>query len=382
MKSCGSILAAIALLTSLAAVPASAQRAPVHAGRPVAQVLRELQTPTLRIIFSSDLVPATLLVKSEPTASQPQQMALQILLPHGLTLAPGPRGRLLVVALTRESPSAPQLRAPDAPRGQPAATPVASPDHIRIEERVEVTERLEDDRASPAVYTLEPVTIQEQAGGFEDVRRALQLLPGVAATNDRDGKMSVRGAGPEHNILVVDGVQIHNPHRLGEFTSSFLNPATTASVSLDASGLQARHGGRLSSVTVIETRDGRTDCRLAFSGSMGLTNGDVLLEGRLPNTTTGSWWASARGTYYSALMERFGDAVPGFADAQVKVSVRPTRTTRLTAFGLVGRETASEPAQSSDAGLADGGASPGGSGAPELRTGGDQSLGPAPATRD
>ena len=369
-------LAAITFLISFAVVPASAQRAPVYAGRPVAQVLRELQTPTFRIIFSNDLVPATLLVTNEPTASQPRQAALQILLPHGLTLAPGPRGRLLVVALTRESPSAPRPRAPDTPRGQSAATPVESPDHIRIEERVEVTERLEDGRANPAVYTLEPMTIQEQAGGFEDVRRALQLLPGVAATNDRDGKMSVRGAGPEHNMLVVDGVQIHNPHRLGEFTSSFLNPATTASVTLDPSGLDARHGGRLSSVTLIETRDGRMDRRLAFSGSMGLTSGDVLLEGRLPKTATGSWWATARGTYYSALMERFGDAVPGFADAQVKLSVRPTRTTRLTAFGLVGRETAREPVQSSEAGLANGGASAGGGGAPELRTDGDQSLGP------
>jgi hypothetical protein len=376
MKSCGSALAFITLLTLYAALPANAQRAPAFAGRPVGQVLRELQTPTFRIIFSSDLVPATLLVKTEPTASRPQQIALQILLPHGLTLVPGPRGRLLVVALTRESPPAPQPVTADVPRDKSAATSVELPDNIRIEERVEVSDRLEDQRTKPAVYTLEPGTIQEQAGAFEDVRRALQLLPGVAGTNDRDGKMSVRGAGPEHNILVVDGVQIHNPHRLGEFTSSFLNPATTASVALDASGLDARHGGRLSSVTIIETRDGRRDRRLGLSGSLGLTSGDVLLEGRLPNTATGSWWATARGTYYSALMERFGDAVPGFADTQVKLSVRPTRTTRLTAFGLVGRETAREPAQSSDAGLPDSGASPGGNGAPELRTDGDQSLGP------
>ena len=187
--------------------------------------------------------------------------------------------------------------------------------------------------------------------------RALQVLPGAAATNDRDGKLAVRGAGPEHNILVVDGVQIHNPHRLGEFITSFLNPSTTASVALDASGLDASHGGRLSSVTIIETRDGRRDRRLAVSGSVGLTSGDVLLEGRLPNTATGSWWASARGTYYRALMDRFGDAVPGFGDAQFKVTVRPTRNTRLTAFALVGRETARELGTEPDVGVVGGSAS-------------------------
>ena len=136
-------------------------------------------------------------------------------------------------------------------------------------------------------------------------------------------RSAVRGAGPEHNVIVLDGVQIHNPHRLGEFTSSFLNPATAASVALDASGLEARHGGRLSSVTVIETRNGRSDRRLAFSGSLGLTSGDVLVEGRLPKTETGTWWAGARGTYDRALMDRFGDAVPGFGDVQFKLSVRP-----------------------------------------------------------
>ena len=120
--------------------------------------------------------------------------------------------------------------------------------------------------------------------------RTLQVLPGVAATNDRDAKDGRRGGGPEHNVIVLDGVQIHNPHRLGEFTSSFLNPATAASVALDASGLEARHGGRLSSVTIIQTRDGRSDRRLAVSGSLGLTSGDILLEGRLPNTATGSSW--------------------------------------------------------------------------------------------
>ena len=198
----------------------------------------------------------------------------------------------------------------------------------------------------------------------------LQVLPGAAATNDRDGKMAVRGAGPEHNVIVLDGVQIHNPHRLGEFTSSFLNPATAASVSLDASGLDARHGGRLSSVTVIETRDGRRDRRLAFSGSLGLTSGDVLLEGRLPNTETGSWWAGARGTYYRALMSRFGDAVPGFGDAQFKLSVRPTRRTRLAVFGLLGRETARELAGEPDVGLAGGGSTAvnGGGSQPQTNT--------------
>ena len=207
-----------------------------------------------------------------------------------------------------------------------------------------MTDRLESDDAQPNVYTLAPVTIQETAGGLEDVLRALQVLPGAAATNDRDGKLAVRGAGPEHNMVVVDGVQIHNPYRLGTFTSSFLNPATAASVKLDPSGLDARYGGRLSSVTIIDLRDGVSDRALAVSGSLGLMAGDLLLEGRLPGNAGASWWATARGTYYRPLFNRLSDdPVPGFADAQFKMTLLPTARTRLTVFGLVGREMACEP---------------------------------------
>ena len=182
------------------------------------------------------------------------------------------------------------------------------------------------------------------AGALDNVFHALEKLPSVTAVTGQDGKLAVRGAGPEHNMVVVDGVQIHNPYRLGTFTSSFLNPATAAGVKLDPSGLEARYGGRLSSVTSIDLRDGVSDRALAVSGSLGLMAGDLLLEGRLPGNAGASWWAAARGTYYRPLFNRLSDyPVPGFADAQFRMTLLPTARTRLTFFGLLGREMACEP---------------------------------------
>ena len=165
--------------------------------------------------------------------------------------------------------------------------------------------RLAEGAGTSTVYSIDADTVRETAGGLENVLQTLRVLPGVAGTDDEHGRLAVRGSGPEHNVVLLDGVQIHNPYRFGEFTSSFINPATVARVSLDASGLDAGHGGRLSSVTIIETRDGTRDRELAVSGSLGLAAGDVLLEGRLPNTESGAWWATARGTYYRALMGPF-----------------------------------------------------------------------------
>lgn len=348
LKTIRLLAAVVTILLALPVPPVSAEEARRYAGRPVADVLRELQ-PELRVIFSSDLVPSSLRVKEDPKGQDPRQIILQILSPHGLTLQQGPRGTLLVVASPRKPAPASAPRSqprqppakpePDA-APKPPSEPARPPDAVRIDERVEVNGRLTKSGGDAAPHSLEPAAIRETAGGFENVFQVLQLLPGAAATNDEDGRFAVRGAGPEHNIVVLDGVQIHNPYRYSELTSSFLNPATAADVSLDASGLDARHGGRLSSVTVIETRDGTRDRKLAVSGSMGLANGDVLLEGKLPGTESGSWWATTRGTWYRPIVPLFKTTViPGFGDVQLKVTTRPSRHTSLSLFGLAGVES-------------------------------------------
>lgn len=228
---------------------------------------------------------------------------------------------------------------PPASNQSPAKPSQTEPAPPRIEEHVTVTGR--DSRADdPTVQRMEVSGVREAAGGFENVFQVLPLLPGVAPTNDEEGKLSVRGAGPEYNLVLFDGVAVPQYQRLGDFQTSFVNPETLRGLALDASGLDAAHGGRLSSTIILETRDGRTDRRLAASGSVAFTSGDVLLEGRFPGTRAGSWWATMRGTYYRLVSDRTGDeGMPGFGDVQFKMAFHPTRRTRLTVFGLAGRES-------------------------------------------
>jgi TonB dependent receptor-like, beta-barrel len=337
------IVAGLLLSGAIAAAPVvSAQEPRRYAGRSVAAVLQELQSAGLAVIFSSDLVTPGLRVHSEPTGRRPREVALEILTPHGLTLREGPRGTLLVVRVSGSASPAPQSRRPaaSAPAKEPPGESAASSGPARLEEHVDVIERVRQNTIGSSTYTVAPSTIRETAGGFENVFQVLQLLPGAAAINDEEGRLAVRGAGPEHNVVVLDGVQIYNPYRFGELTSSFLNPATAAAITLDASGLDASQGGRLSSVTTIETRDGARDRPLTVMASLGLASGDVLVEGRLPKSDSGSWWVTARGTYYRPFAGWFRHGVlPSFGDVQGKVTVRPNSQTTLTAFALVGRET-------------------------------------------
>ena len=65
----------ILLVWTAGLAPATAAQEGKYAGRPVADVLRELQTPELRIIFSSDLVPPALRVKNEPKSRSGREIA-------------------------------------------------------------------------------------------------------------------------------------------------------------------------------------------------------------------------------------------------------------------------------------------------------------------
>jgi hypothetical protein len=334
------VLASLAIVWASAATVAAAGQARPYVGRPVAEVLKELQDGGLRLVFSSDLVTPAMRVRAEPTAREPRRIAVEILGPHGLTLRDGPRGTLLVVAKPKAPrPTAAPQRTGPADDGK-AAPPPDTPDPMRVEEFVDVSDRLVNQETGSTAYVVRPTEIRETPGGFDNPFHVFQVLPGVAAIDDESGKLAVRGAGPEHNIVVLDGVQIHNPYRFSELTSSFLNTDTAATVSLDASGLDARYGGRLSSVTAIETRDGTRERRLAASGAIGLANGHVLLEGRLPNTETGSWWLTTRGTYYRPVVGLFRSGVmPSFGDVQFKMTVRPTPRTSVSVFALAGRES-------------------------------------------
>lgn len=336
---------AVVSVVAISGIPGGAQPSDRFEGRPVTDVLGELQRRGAPIIFSNVLVGPDIRVQREPSSPRgTRRFVEEILAPHGLGLEDGP-GKTWVVVRARDSKDT-----PSAPRSPSTKEPADStrPSPMRIEERVTVTERVGDLVRSPNAYSLDPPRAMETAGNLDNLIQALPgLVPGVVATNDTDGKLAVRGAGPEHNTIVFDGVQIHSPQRMASDPGgrqSFVSPATVASWALDPSGLDARYGGRLSSATVFETRDGATNRRLALSGSAGLTSGDILAEGRLPGTQTGSWWATMRGTYYRLVADRFKEGdIPSFVDVQFKIAASPTTRTRLSVLGLAGAEAMVRP---------------------------------------
>lgn len=190
----------------------------------------------------------------------------------------------------------------------------------------------------PSTIEVSPLEVRSIAGAAENVFRVLQTLPGVNATADFDSRIAVRGGGPDQNLTVMDGVEIHNPYRLFGLTSAF-NPETVSDFQLTAGGFSPKYGDRLSSILLVENRAGTEKNPFAGSFSAALTDANVILEGKLPAGAKGSWLLTGRRTYYDLVASRFTDSdLPSFADLQGKATWETRPGQRFSVFALRSRE--------------------------------------------
>ncbi len=188
--------------------------------------------------------------------------------------------------------------------------------------------------------------IKTDPGAWEDVFRSLQNVPGVSAPNDFGSQFIVRGGRPEHNLIVLDDIEILNPYRLYGVMSVF-NPELVSGVHLHTSGFPVRYGDRLASVLSVTSREGRDATPLSALVSANITNAGMTFEGGLPAALPGNWILSARRTYYdliakpiaakSGLVDR-NTAFPYFYDMHGKVTFRPVKDHTIMFTGFTGRD--------------------------------------------
>ena len=203
--------------------------------------------------------------------------------------------------------------------------------------------------AAPAAVVVAPTQVLRTPGALDNVFRTLQTLPGVSATEEFGSRLAVRGGAPDQNLTMMDGVEIHDPFRLFGLTSAF-NPETIQRFELATGGFSVKYGDRLSSLLLVENRNGSRQKPLSGSASLSVTDANLVLEGRLPKGANGSWLVTGRRTYYDLVASRVTDSdFPRFADLQAKGvwELAPGRS--LSVFGLRSRQDAALKIDESDA---------------------------------
>ena len=203
--------------------------------------------------------------------------------------------------------------------------------------------------AAPGIQTLQPTQVMRTPGALDNVFRTLQTLPGVAATDEFGSRIAVRGGSPDQNLTMMDGVEIHDPYRLFGLTSAF-NPEIIQRFELATGGFSVKYGDRLSSLLLVDNRDGTAGKGLTGSAALSLTDANVVFEGGLPGGATGSWLVTARRTYYDVVAERITDQqFPAFTDLQARSTWEPATGRKLTAFVLRSRQAAALSIDEDDA---------------------------------
>lgn len=165
--------------------------------------------------------------------------------------------------------------------------------------------------------------IRRAPGGFEDVVRALSVLPGVAVASAGRNDLIVRGGAPSENLYVVDGFVVPNINHFGSQGAtggplSYINLDYVRETSFSTGGFSALYGDKLSSVLTIDLREGRKD-RIGGKGTISASQFGFNLEG--PLSQKGNFIFSARRSYLDFIFNAAGfNFVPEYYDLLSKVT--------------------------------------------------------------
>lgn len=180
-------------------------------------------------------------------------------------------------------------------------------------------------------------------GGEADLAQYLQVVPGVIFTGDQGGQLYVRGGSPIMNKVMMDGMVLYNPfHSIGLF--SVFDNDIIRNADIYTAGFNAEHGGRISSVMDITTRDGN---KTRMSGRVAASTfaAKALLEGPIrkqkePGDGSSSYLLNFRHSYLNESSKIFYENVNNgklpftFTDAYGKVSFNGANGSKFNLFGF------------------------------------------------
>jgi hypothetical protein len=175
--------------------------------------------------------------------------------------------------------------------------------------------------------------IRRSPGGFEDVVRALSVLPGVAQADAGRNDLIVRGGAPSENLYIVDGMEIPNINHFGTQGAaggplSYINLDFVKETSFSAGGFSAEYGDRLSSVLKIDLRNGRSD-KLGGKATIAASQFGLNLEGPLGENK--DFLFSVRRSYLDFIFKAAGFGfVPEYYDMLTKANYKLDNNNKLS----------------------------------------------------
>jgi TonB dependent receptor/CarboxypepD_reg-like domain/TonB-dependent Receptor Plug Domain len=160
--------------------------------------------------------------------------------------------------------------------------------------------------------------------GEVDLIKALVLQPGITTVGEGAGGFNVRGGRVDQNLVLLDGAPVFNTsHLLGFFAS--INPDAVQEASLFKGGIPAQYGGRLSSLFLLNTKNGNEET-IRFSAGLGTISARMVAEGPLTKDKKLTFMLGGRYAYPNLLIDAFPDRFQGsranFHDINAKLQYK------------------------------------------------------------
>ena len=358
-----------ALLVSTGVVAGASDARAEFVGRPISDVIDEFRAQGLPFVYSSSLVPETLVVLAEPRADQPVDIVREILAPHKLTV----RRESGVILIVRDQQTASGTGSivvvvVHEKEERPVETPVINFEPVLSSKarlkagvyeyanvaagRYEVTvaaqgltskSRVVDvwpgdakiitfrlDAARPEIETIavsasryeiardivpsgfvmDQRTIQSLPDIGDDPLRAVQKLPGAAASG-ASAKTYIRGGDQDEVGIVLNGARLFDPFHVRDYQSVFsaIDSRALDGVEVYTGGFPVRYGNRMSGMILMESLEPVAERHTEIG--LSVYNTSVLTAGRDRDRR---WLVSARrGNLDLVIDPQFGS--PAYYDA-------------------------------------------------------------------
>jgi hypothetical protein len=218
----------------------------------VVNLLAGLRGSGVDVIYSTDLITPSMIVRAPLHALTPLERAREALAPYGLILKSVGPNRYVVT----RSPS-------------PPAVATVLPDHSGVLEEISVyaSQYTLGEGATGEPKSFSSADIDRIPGDHDNALRATRLLPGVASSGS--SRAYIRGSSLDEVLVEFDGVALSDPFHMRDF-QSLLSAFDTAAISrmdLYSAGFPVRYGTRSGAVIDITPRslDSGYDCAIGGS---------------------------------------------------------------------------------------------------------------------
>ena len=180
--------------------------------------------------------------------------------------------------------------------------------------------------------------LRRTPGGFEDVVRALSVIPGVAKQSAGRNDLIVRGGAPSENLYLVDGFVVPNINHFATQgatggTNSYIDLDFVGNTKFSTGGFSAKYGDKLSSVLDLKLREPRKD---KIGGKALISASQFGFNSEGPLSESSDFLFSLRRSYLDFIFNAAGFSfVPQYWDMLFKYNFKPDNKNKFS-FLFVG----------------------------------------------